>query len=91
MEKKYNENTDSNYNYSSKESVELTTRRGEEIEQTQESIYTVYDIPKKSHNDLRKEKINELNVEYQRLVSDQEYEKAITIMKKLIFFESESN
>ena len=87
---KLTENSDSGFRSTSK-LTESTARKEEELEQTLRSLSTLYDAPKKSHDELRNEKINELNLEYQTYLLDEDYEKGITIMKKLIFFEPSSN
>ncbi len=47
-------------------------------------------IEKKKYSDYKSEKIRELETESRRLLSIEEYEKAVIVLKKLIFFDSES-
>jgi len=89
MESKFTENSDSHLPTSSR-LTDSINKKEEEFEQTLKSLSTVFDVPKKSHEELRNERITELNMEFQRCLSDENYEKAITIMKKLIFFEPTS-
>jgi hypothetical protein len=43
-----------------------------------------------SHKELREQKILELNNEYKLLIEENNFESALTSMKKLIFFEPKS-
>lgn len=52
--------------------------------------YILNKAPKKSHDELRNERINELNECSQKHITDGEYEEAMILMKKLIFFEPNS-
>jgi len=89
MDSKYTDNSESNFRTSSKLSDSFS-KKEDDLEQTLRSISTVFDLPKKSHEELRNERIYELNAEYQKNLQDEEYEKGMTIMKKLIFFEPSS-
>ena len=66
------------------------TKKEEEFEQSLRTLTTIYDIPKKSHDELRTERVLDLNNEYKIFINEEEYEKAITIVKKLIFFDPTS-
>ncbi len=91
MDSNYTDNSDSNIGTSSKLS-ETNTRKNKSLDDSNDSDSTVIKkAQQKSHEELRLERIDELNIEYQKYISDSEYEKAITIMKKMIFFEPSSN
>lgn len=90
MDRHFSENSESNFGTSSVIS-ESNTRKNEGLDDSGESESTVVrKVQQKSHDELRIERINELNFEFQKYFSEIDYEKAITIMKKLIFFEPSS-
>ncbi len=90
MEIKYIDDSDSNCLSSSRNSLNNKLKKNDNLESNR-TISTINDIPKKSHEDLRKEKLNELSEELKKNLDNEEFEKGITIMKKLIFFEPNSN
>ncbi len=92
MDSHISDNSDSNFGISSHLS-RTNTRKNKDSNDSEESDSTILNnkIPQKSHEELRVERIAELNMENQKYLSESEYEKAITTMKKLIFFEPSSN
>jgi hypothetical protein len=87
MDSQISENSGSNFGNSSRMS-ESNIRKNKGSDDSDESESSIYKkISKKSHEELRMERINELNMEYEKFSKATDYENAITIMKKLIFFE----
>ncbi len=70
----------------------LKTKITDSIKKTSKYIETLDEdlTVKKKYSDYKIEKIRELETESKKLIESYEYEKAIIILKKLIFFDSES-
>ena len=76
-------------------SIDFTERQKEKIknekEESDESSDSMNQKKVKiSHKELRLAKIEELNEEFKNFFLENNYESALTIMKKLIFFEPNS-
>lgn len=70
----------------------LKTKITDSIKKTSKYIETLNEdlTEKKKYSDYKIEKIRELEIESNKLIESSDYEKAIIILKKLIFFDSES-
>lgn len=70
----------------------LKTKITDSIKKTSKYIETLNEdlTEKKKYSDYKIEKILELEMESKKLIESCDYEKAIIILKKLIFFDSES-
>jgi len=93
-----NENTNSNNvvavskpNNSLYNNLNLNAKSIESFESSVKSMFRGKDVNKRNHNDYRQEKIFELGLEYETTMKIGDFEKAINIAKKLIFFEKDSN
>ena len=76
-------------------SIDYTERQKEKIKKEKEESDESSDSMnqkkvKISHKELRLAKIEELNEEFKNFFLENNYESALTIMKKLIFFEPNS-
>jgi hypothetical protein len=71
---------------------DLKTKITDSIKKTSKYIETFNEesTEKKKYSDYKIEKIRELELESRKLIESSDYERAVIILKKLIFFDSES-
>lgn len=60
------------------------------IENSLQSLENAINFEKKTYSDYKKEKLKELEKESKRFINSFEFEKAVVVLKKLIFFDNQS-